>query len=148
MFGGLIAELEAFRSGLPDFLLSTGIAGLMFIIAVFVYIKMTPWRELALVKNQNGAAGLALAGAIVGLVIPIATCLATSISVWGVVIWGIVALLLQLIAYRITDMLLSDLPKRIEEDQAGPAIVLIGAKLASAMLLSAGLWDPALTMQF
>jgi putative membrane protein len=41
-------------------------------------------------------------------------------------------------------MLLSDLPRRIREDQAGPAIVLVGAKIGSAILLSAGVWDPML----
>lgn len=138
------AEIDAFRSGLPDFLLYTGVAGLLLIAAAAIYVKLTPWRELALVKDQNGAAGLALAGAIVGLAIPISACLAMSVSIWGLLIWGIVALLLQLIAYRITDMLLRDLPRRIEQDQAGPAIVLIGAKLASSMLLAAGLWDPAM----
>ena len=136
------AEIQAFVTGFPDFLLFTGIAGIMLIVAVAIYIKLTPWRELALVKDQNGAAGLALAGAVVGLAIPIAACLATSVSLIGLLIWGVVALILQLLAYRITDVLLRDLPRRIEEDQAGPAIVLIGAKLASSMLLAAGLWDP------
>lgn len=138
------AEIAAFRSGLPDFLIYTGLAGLLLIVATAVYIKLTPWRELALVKDQNGAAGLALAGAIVGLAIPISACLAMSFSIWGLLIWGVVALLLQLMAYRITDMLLSDLRRRIEQDQAGPAIVLIGAKLSTSLLLAAGLWDPAL----
>ena len=55
-----------------------------------------------------------------------------------------VSLILQLLAYRFTDLLLRDLPRRIQEDEAGAAIVLIGTKLASAMLLAAGLWDPAL----
>ncbi|MEO1787796.1 MAG: DUF350 domain-containing protein [Pseudomonadota bacterium] len=136
------AEIETFIEGFPDFLLYTGIAGLMLIIAVTVYVKLTPWRELALVKDQNGAAGLALSGAVVGLAIPISACLATSVSLFGLIVWGVVALILQLLAYRITDVLLSDLPRRIEEDQAGPAIVLIGAKLASAIILAAGLWDP------
>ncbi|MEM0986422.1 MAG: DUF350 domain-containing protein [Pseudomonadota bacterium] len=135
-------EIEAFVEGFPGFLLFSFVAGLMLVLAITVYIKLTPWRELALVKDQNGAAGLALAGAIVGLAIPISACLATSVSLFGLVIWGIVALILQLLAYRITDLLLRDLPQRIEEDQAGPAIVLIAAKLASALLLAAGLWDP------
>ncbi|MEO0466023.1 MAG: DUF350 domain-containing protein [Pseudomonadota bacterium] len=138
------SELAAFQAGLPDFLLFTGVAGVMLVLAVAIYVKLTPWRELALVKDKNGAAGLALSGAIVGLAIPISACLANSISIFGLVIWGVVSLLLQLLAYRITDLLLRDLPRRIEEDQAGPAIVLIGAKLASAALLAAGLWDPHL----
>ncbi|NBC34371.1 MAG: DUF350 domain-containing protein [Alphaproteobacteria bacterium] len=138
------AEVQAFISGFPSFLIYTGTAAAMLIVAIAIYIKLTPWRELALVKDQNGAAGLALAGAIVGLAIPIAACLASSISLVGLVLWGVVALLLQLVAYRITDMLLSDLPRRIREDQAGPAIVLVGAKIGSAVLLSAGVWDPLL----
>lgn len=135
-------EIKAFQHGFPDFLISTGTAALLLVAAAFIYVKLTPWKELTLVKNQNGAAGLALAGAIAGLAIPLAACLASSTTFIDLLIWGIVALLLQLIAYRITDLLLSDLPRRIEEDQAGPAIVLIGAKLSSAMLLAAGLWDP------
>ncbi len=138
------AEVQAFVRGFPDFLIYTGTAGLLLVLAIAVYIKLTPWRELALVRDQNGAAGLALAGAIVGLAIPIAACLASSVSLPGLVLWGVVALLLQLVAYRLTDMLLSDLPARIRADQAGPAIVLVGAKLGSAALLAAGLWDPML----
>ena len=136
------AEIKAFQHGFPDFLIGIGLSALLLVLATYIYIKLTPWKELALVKNQNGAAGLALAGAIAGLAIPLAACLASSTSWPDLLIWGVVALLLQLVAYRVTDLLLSDLPRRIEEDQAGPAIVLIGAKLSSAMLLAAGLWDP------
>lgn len=140
----VLAALEAFQAGLPDFLIHTGMAFAMLIVATAIYIKLTPWRELALVKDQNGAAGLALAGAVIGLAIPIAACLANALTWQGFLIWGTVAILLQLLAYRITDMLLSDLPRRIEEDQAGAAIVLIGTKIASALILATGLWDPNL----
>ncbi|GGB73408.1 MULTISPECIES: DUF350 domain-containing protein [Henriciella] len=135
---------QSFQEGFPTFLLWTGAAGLMLILAVSVYVLLTPWKELALVKGGNGTAGLALAGAIVGLAIPLASCLASSVSLLDLMLWGIVSLILQLLAYRLTDLMLRDLPKRIQDDEAGAAIVLIGTKLASAMLLAAGLWDPAL----
>jgi len=83
-------------------------------------------------------------GAIVGLAIPIASCLASSISLFDLILWGVVALILQLLTYRIIDMILRDIPGRIQNDEAGAAIVLIASKLAVAMLLAAGLWDPAL----
>ena len=105
---------------------------------------LTPWRELALVKDGNGSAGLALAGAILGLAIPIASCLASSVTLMDLLLWGGVALLLQLISYRIIDMILRDIPRRIENDEAGAAIVLIAAKVSVAVLLAAGLWDPEL----
>ena len=57
-------------------------------------------------------------------------------------VWGVVALLLQLLTYRIIDMILRDIPTRIQNDEAGAAIVLIAAKLSAAMILAAGLWDP------
>ncbi|WP_084420615.1 DUF350 domain-containing protein [Henriciella litoralis] len=135
---------QSFQEGFPTFLMYTGTAGLMLILAVVVYILLTPWKELALVKGGNGTAGLALSGAIVGLAIPLASCLASSVSLLDLVLWGVVSLILQLLAYRLTDLLLKDLPERIKNDEAGAAIVLIGTKLASAMLLAAGLWDPVL----
>ena len=73
-----------------------------------------------------------------------AACLASSVSLLDLLIWGTVALLLQLITYRVIDMLLSEIPQRIQNDEAGAAIVLISAKVSVALLLAAGLWDPEL----
>ena len=136
------ATLESFRQGFPDFLMMTGAAGILLLAASTIYILLTPWKELALVRGGNGAAGLALAGAITGLAVPIASCLASSLTLVDLLLWGSVALLLQLLTYRIIDMILQDIPSRIQNDEAGAAIVLIAAKLAVAMLLAAGLWDP------
>lgn len=138
----MTATLESFRQGFPDFLLMTGTAGILLLVASTIYILLTPWKELALVRGGNGAAGLALAGAITGLAIPIASCLASSLTLVDLLLWGGVSLLLQLLTYRIIDMILRDIPTRIQNDEAGAAIVLISAKLAVALLLAAGLWDP------
>ncbi len=138
----MTATLRAFREGFPDFLLMTGTAGVLLVVAATIYILLTPWKELALVRGGNGAAGLALSGAIAGLAIPIASCLASSLTLLDLLVWGVVALLLQLLTYRIIDMILRDIPTRIQNDEAGAAIVLIAAKLSAAMILAAGLWDP------
>ena len=138
----MIATLDSFRQGFPDFVLMTGTAGLLLLIASTVYVLLTPWKELALVRGGNGSAGLALAGAIVGLAIPIASCLASSLNYFDLLVWGVVSLLLQLLAYRLTDMILRDIPERIQNDEAGAAIVLIATKLSVAIILAAGLWDP------
>ena len=138
----MTATFESFRQGFPAFLLMTGTAGVLLLLASTIYILLTPWKELALVRGGNGAAGLALAGAIAGLAIPIASCLASSLTLLDLLLWGTVALLLQLLTYRIIDMVLRDIPTRIQNDEAGAAIVLIAAKISVAMLLAAGLWDP------
>lgn len=137
-------EVNAFQQSFLDYAVNSGVAALMLLAAVTLYVLLTPWKEFALVRNQNTSAGIALAGAVVGLSIPIAAALATSMSLYDVVIWGVVALLLQLIVYRVVDVLLGDIPKRIEADEVGAAILLAGAKLATAFILAAGLWDPSL----
>jgi putative membrane protein len=140
------AALDAFRSGFPSYLLYTGLAGLLLLITSAVYVLLTPWKELALLKGGNGTAGLALAGAILGLAIPLAANVASSSSIMDFLIWSVISLLMQLIAYRLTDAILRDLPRRIEQDEAGAAIVLISVKLSTAMILAAGLWDPNVHM--
>ncbi len=137
-------EIGAFVEAFPRFLVWTTSAGAMLLVASTIYVLLTPWKELALVKDGNASAGLALAGAITGLAIPIASTLASSVSLLDLLIWGVIALLLQLIVYRLVDVVLRDIPQRIEQDEAGAAIVLIAAKISSALILAAGLWDPAL----
>ncbi|MEM8920488.1 MAG: DUF350 domain-containing protein, partial [Pseudomonadota bacterium] len=83
-------------------------------------------------------------GVILGLAIPIASCLASSVSLFDLLIWGVVALLIQILAFRIVDLLLRGLPQRIENDEAGAAILLIAVKLSSALIIAAALWDPNL----
>jgi putative membrane protein len=46
---------------------------------------------------------------------------------------------LQLLAFRASDLLLRDLPKRIERDEVGAALVLAGVKIAAAMIMAAAL---------
>jgi putative membrane protein len=140
-FGG---EISAFDAAFPRFLASTGAAGLLLLLAATVYILLTPWKELSLVRSGNTSAGVALAAAIVGLAVPIASTLASSITLPGLLIWGAVALLMQLIAYRLVDLLLRDIPARIANDEIGAAALLAGAKLSAALILAAGLWDPVL----
>lgn len=137
-------EIGAFVEAFPRFLIWTASAGVMLAIASTIYVLLTPWKEFAEVRRGNTAAGLALGGAITGLALPMSSALASSVTLIDFAIWGVVALLLQLIVYRLVDLLLGGLPRRIEEDESGAAVVLVAAKLASALILAAGLWDPAL----
>ena len=109
----------------------------MLVVAIFVYIKITPYDEIKLIRGGNTAAAVSLSGAIVGLALPLAFSMASSISVWEVLIWGPVTLVLQLFAFRVTDLVLKDLPKRIANDEMGPAILLVSIKFGAAAINSA-----------
>ncbi|MEK9646799.1 MAG: DUF350 domain-containing protein, partial [Alphaproteobacteria bacterium] len=72
-----------------------------------------------------------------GLAIPLAVCMATSVNVWDIVVWGVVTLLIQLLAFRIGDALLKDLPTRIESGEIGAAVLVLGIKIAIALINAA-----------
>jgi putative membrane protein len=73
-----------------------------------------------------------------------AASLSSAASIYDVLIWGVVAILLQMLAFRAVDLILRDLAKRIERNEIGAALVLSAAKLATAMVMAAALWDPNL----
>ena len=118
-------------------MLHTSVTVAMLVAAIFVYIKITPYDEIKLIRGGNLAAAVSLSGAIIGLALPLAFSMASSISVWEVLIWGPVTLVLQLIAFRVTDLVLKDLPKRIVDAEMGPAILLVSIKLGAAAINAA-----------
>ena len=139
------AAIQSFAHGFDNFLISTLTAGAMLLVSCVIYVLLTPMKELELLRNGNASAGLGLAGVIIGLAIPIASALATSVSLFDLLIWGVVALLIQLLAFRFVDLILKDLPQRIQNDEAGAAILLFAVKISSAMIIGAALWVPAPT---
>lgn len=131
------AVIQSFLAGFPVLLLHLAVTLGMLGIGVTIYLFVTPYHELRLIRNGNTAAALSISGAIVGLAIPLAICMATSVNVWDIVIWGIVTLLIQILAYRIGDALLKDLPTRIENGEMGAAILVVGIKIAIALINAA-----------
>ena len=129
--------IQSFLTGFPVLLLHFAVTLAMLGIGITTYHLVTPYHELRLVRGGNTAAAVSISGAIVGLSIPLAICMATSVSMWDIVIWGVVTLLIQILAYRIGDAVLKDLPSRIENGEIGAAIMLVAIKLAVAIITAA-----------
>lgn len=129
--------LQSLAAGLPVLLLHLGVSLAVFLLALGVYLWLTPHKEMALIREGNQAAAISLGGAAIGLAIPMAFCLSSSVNVWDVALWGGVTLIIQIIAFRGVDLVLHDLPKRIEHDERSAATFLATVKIAVAMLNAA-----------
>jgi putative membrane protein len=129
--------IQSFLAGFPVLLLHFAVTLGMLGIGVTIYLFVTPYRELDLIRNGNTAAAVSISGAIIGMAIPLAICMATSVNIWDIVIWGVVTLLIQILAYRIGDVLLKDAPTRIENGEMGAAILIVGIKLAISFINAA-----------
>jgi len=130
-------EIQAFATGFPITLMHIGVTVLILFLGAGVYILMTPHREIALIRAGNSAAALSLGGVLLGLSIPLATSLARSTSMLEIALWGAAAVFLQLLVFRLVDMLLRGLPQRIQEGEVAAAALLVGAKLATAVIIAA-----------
>lgn len=129
--------LQSLMSGLPYFLLHLTVSIAVFLIALSIYLWLTPHHEMALIREGNQSAAISLGGAAIGLGIPMAICLQSAINVWDIVIWGAVTLIIQVIAFRVVDLVLHDLPKRIEHDEKSAALFLAAMKISIALLNAA-----------
>ena len=138
----LSAPLNAFVAGFPDFIIQLGVALGLFVASLVIYTVMTPHKELALIRSGNPSASLAYGGVIVGLAIPLGSCLAHSFGLFDLLIWGIVTLLIQLLAFRFADIFLRGLPRRIAEGDVAAAIFLMSIKIGLALIMAGAVADP------
>ena len=130
-------EIQAFATGFPITLLHAGLTVLILFLGSVRYVLLTPHREIALIREGNSAAALSLAGVMIGLAIPLAVSLTASTSLIEIGIWGASTVVVQLLIFRIVDMILRGLPQRIQEGEISAAALLVGAKLATALILAA-----------
>ena len=133
------AEVQAFATGFPTTLAHLGVTLALLVAGAILYALFTPWREIALIREGNAAAAVAFSGVLVGLAIPLAVSLSASTSLKDIVLWGVATVVLQLLAFRIVDHLLTGLPQRIREGEISAAVLLVGAKLSTALILAAAL---------
>ena len=131
--------IQSFLSGIPFLLTHFGVTIVMLVVGAFIYIKITSHDEMALIRDGNNAAAVSLSGAILGLAIPLAICMANSVNVYDIVIWGLVTLVIQLVTFWIIDLWLRDLSRKIEDGQVGTAILLASVKLAVASINAAAI---------
>lgn len=129
--------IDSFVAGFPILMLHSGVTIAMLVAGILLYVWITPWDEMALIRAGNSAAAISLGGAIIGLAIPLAFAMAASVSVYEILIWGPVTLILQIIAFRVADLVLRDLPARIESGEIGSATLLVSIKLAVAAINAA-----------
>ena len=130
-------EIQAFATGFPITLLHAGVTVAILFAAASLYIMLTPHKEITLIRDGNSAAAVSLAGVLVGLAIPLAVSLKASTTLIELALWGAATVLVQLLIFRLVDLVLRGLPKRIQEGEMAAAAMLVGAKLATALILAA-----------
>ena len=131
------AVIQSFLSGLPILLLHFSLTIFMLGLGAIIYVLVTPYHEIKLIKKGNSAAALSLSGALIGMGIPLSVAMAGSVNAFDILVYGAVSLVLQLVAYRVTDFVLKGIPERIENGEISAAITMVGIKISISLINAA-----------
>ena len=129
--------LSVLGRSLPLLLANFGLVLGLLIIGILIYISVTPFRERELMRDGNIAAATVLGGALVALAIPLSALLATTGGLLDILVWGIVAVILQLVTVVIVSLLMRGMRGMIDAGQVAAAIPLVAAQLSIGLLNAA-----------
>jgi putative membrane protein len=126
--------LAALQQGLPVLVEQFAVTLALLAVGIVCYMMVTPFSEWRLVRQGNVAAGIVVAGTLVALAIPLAATLAASALTLDILLWGLVALGIQLATFVAATMMIRGLRVMIEGGNVAAALVLIGIQIAVALL--------------
>ena len=130
-------ELSWLVAAFPNFvryvIVGFALAGLF----LWIYALITPWREFALIRVGNSAAAIALVGALLGFCLPLANTIAHSSSLTDVVLWALVALLVQVIVHITLRFTMPYLKQAIEANEQAAGITAGGFSLSFGLINAA-----------
>ena len=106
---------------------------------IVIYMWVTPHAEITLIRENNMAASLAIGGSLLGFCLPLASAIASSGSLADVVVWGIVALLVQIVIFYVVRLPIAKISERIEKGEMASGLWLGGASLAGGVLNAASM---------
>ena len=127
--------------GIQSFLAYLVTATALTLIYVFVYIWVTPHPEFKLIRENNLAASVAFAGSLVGFSLPLASVIAHSVALTDCVIWGLIAILVQIFIFFLVRLPIPGISERIEKGETSSGLWR-GATSLTGGLLNAACMSP------
>jgi putative membrane protein len=129
--------LNHFLTAVPSFFAYFGVAIVLIAIFLLVYVNVTPYEEVALIRAGNSAAAVSLSGALFGFVMPVANAIAHSESLADLAAWGGVAGIVQILAYLAARFAFPQMNSDIPAGKVAPAIFLAVLSLSVGLVSAA-----------
>lgn len=128
---------ESMLVGVPAFLTYFIATLAMVVLFLAIYIRITPYPELVLIREGNLAAAWSLSGALFGFVVPLAHSVAQSVNLLDMLSWGAVAFVVQLLVYAGVRVTMPGIVTGIPEGKVAHGLFLGAMSLAAGMLNAA-----------
>jgi putative membrane protein len=116
--------------GLPAFLTYFAIAIVLLLLFGLIYTRLTAHDEFALIRQGKPAAAIALGGSLLAFVLPLCSAIIHSVSLVDFVIWGMIALVIQIATFFGVRVFLPNLSQRISQNEMAAGLFVALASLA------------------
>ncbi|HWQ85152.1 DUF350 domain-containing protein [Brevundimonas sp.] len=127
-----------FQQGAISFIIAFAAAVLFFGAFKFVYQQVTPYHERDLIRQGNTAAAIALGGALIGYVLPLASALSQTVSLPEFAAWALLAGVIQILSFIVVSRILyKALAARIEAGEVAAGVYLASISIGVGLLNAA-----------
>jgi putative membrane protein len=126
-------------AGLPLFLLFFGLAVALVALYLALYTLATAHNEFALIRQNVISASVALGLSLIGFALPLGSAIVHAQSVADCLVWGIVALAVQILVYWLVRLVMPNLSQRIAADELAAALFLGAASLSAGIINAAAM---------
>jgi putative membrane protein len=127
-------------AGFDDFVVYLAVSLALAALFVAIYIRVTPYRELALIREGNMAASFSLSGSLLGFIVPLAAAVQHSVSLVDMAIWGVIAMGVQIAAFVVVKLLVPSITQDIPANKGAQGFFLgtlsLGVGLLNAACMS------------
>ncbi len=121
-------------AGFDDFLVYLAISLALTAMFVAVYVRATPHREFALIREGNLAAAFSLSGSLLGFIVPLTAAVRYSVSVVDMAIWGLIALVVQVSAFLAVKAMIPTLSQDIASGKSAQGFFLGSLSLGVGLI--------------
>jgi putative membrane protein len=101
---------------------------------VYIYSKVTPYQEIELVRSGNISASISISGAIIGFSVALGGVISQSVNLIDLTVWGIVALIFQILAYLMIRFFIVNLTVGIPQGNIAHGLFSAGISIAVGIL--------------
>jgi len=121
-------------SGLTEFLVLFCIATALVALYLFLYTLATAHNEFVLIRRNVVSASVALGLSLIGFALPLGSAIVHAQSITDCVVWGLVALAVQILVYWLVRIIMPNLSQRIAADELSAALFLGAASLTAGII--------------
>lgn len=126
-------------SGLLNFCVYFGTSLLLLLVFCRIYCWATPYDEVQMVREGKTAPAISFGGALIGFALPLASAISHSVSLFDMLIWGVIALVIQITVFSAVRIMYKDLVTEIQNNHAAAATLLAFLSITIGILNAASM---------